>query len=1489
MPSPVGNFSFSPIRCLGQPVQFSDLSQTNGGGTIQNWNWNFGDPLSGTNNTSTLQNPLHSFSDTGTYYLTLVITSTSGCSHTRHDSIHINPLPVANFSSDTACEGGITQFTDMSIPNGGTIISYSWTFGDGGSSPSQSPQHTYLTYGTYLVTLMVTNSNGCIHSVSKTVFVNPKPVAEFSYSPSSCVGTAVSFTNQSFVPAGFSSSINKWEWNFGDGSIPVIVNFPANPNVTHTFQGTATSHIVRLTVTTTKGCISYIEKTVNSVPAPISNFSFSSVLCSNQPVQFTDLSQTNGGGSIQSWAWNFGDPPSGGNNTATIQNPIHQFTTNLTYNVTLVVTNGNGCINTVVKTVQVNARPIANFSADTVCLGSVSTFTDISSSTSGTITSRYWEFGDGTYSTTANPTHLYATSGNFNVKLTVTNSSGCQRDTIKPILVLGTPVSSFSYSSPNCAGDSIQFNDLSSTPHGTIQQWIWDFGDGTPLVTIDFPANQNVKHKFANGGNYNVKLTIKTTDNCEAQKITLVQVGFKPLANFSFGSSGCALIPFQFNDLSQTNGGPSITQWLWDFDDLASGTNNTSTTQNPTHAFTAGGTFTVRLTITNANGCTSKDSADVTINDAPVAIFSNDTACLGSETLFTDESTTGSGTIITWNWNFGDPGSGSNNTSTLQNPTHVFSIQGVFNVTLSVTNSHQCVKDTSIQITVNPKPIAMFEYSAACVLSETQFTDMSTAPGSSIETWLWDFGDGTPTSNEKNPVHIFTTAGTFQVKLTVKNLDNCYDSVIMPVISRPTPIGNYTYTSYFCPQGKVDFQDLSTATGSSIFERLWIFEPGYTSNIQNPSHTFGVTDTTYAVTLIVTDIFGCKDTIIDSVYVKPGFSFTFSNDTVCFGSPTHFNPINKAAGDTLYSVLWNFGDPGANNTSTLYRPSHTFSHPGVFIVKMRAYNSDNCVDSVFREVKVNAPPQPLFSYISTPCDSTVHFTDSTQIIGDGPIASWEWIWGDGTSTTINSPGPGDTSHLYVNAGIYPVTLVMTTVHGCTDSITKSVQRYPCIKAGFTYSDTLCARYKVAFYDNSLPTTRINQWKWIWDDGTDTTYTTHGSPVYHTFADTGSYHVSLEIQALVNGTTIIDNLISTVKVLPTPITHFSNVPVCLNQITLFRDTSKTFGENVTRWHWSFSGLPSDTSALMNPQHLYDTAGIYNVKLIVNNRFGCKDSLTKPTRVYGLPVAHYTNTLACTGDPTFFTDNSIKSDTNLRSWRWFFGDPTTNRDTSNLMNPHYRYPTTGDFSVRMIVKDYYGCRDTVDSTVRVNVTPLASFTLVNEFNGKQGQVKLNNFSTGAESYFWDFGNGKNSTEENPVATFTEDDTYTIKLVSENEFGCSDTTMYEYKLLFKGLYVPNAFAPTSTNLGVRLFQPVGTNLKQYHVAVFDIWGHMVWESTKLDDKGVPTEGWDGTFEGQLMPQGNYMWKITALFVDDSPWNGSELGVSGTGKTMGSVSLIR
>ncbi len=436
IPRPVANFAYSLVTCAGQPVQFTDLSMTNYG-YIQSWHWNFGDPTSGINNTSALLNPSHTFSASGTYSISLTVTGNTGCANTIIKTIVINILPVANFAYSGTCEGDLIQFTDLSIANAAAIVSYTWDFGDGGTSSLSSPMHIYANYGIYNVTLTVVNSNGCTHSVAKPVMVNAKPVAFFSFPATNCIGSPVPFTDLSYIPSGFSGYIIQWVWEFGDGTYPVMINFPGNPNVTHTFMGSATAHVVRLTVTTSNGCATFVDKIVNGGPAPVASFSQSGVTCEQQPLQFIDFSQTSGGGAIVAWNWDFGNPMSGINNSSNQQNPVHAFTNEGTFTVTLIVANNSGCQDTISKDISVNPGPIANFTADTVHIGSLTTFTDLSFSP-GSIVIWHWDFGDGLTSSLSNPVHLYGASGVFPVTLTVTNNNGCFKDTMKPVVVSDT-------------------------------------------------------------------------------------------------------------------------------------------------------------------------------------------------------------------------------------------------------------------------------------------------------------------------------------------------------------------------------------------------------------------------------------------------------------------------------------------------------------------------------------------------------------------------------------------------------------------------------------------------------------------------------------------------------------------------------------------------------------------------------------------------------------------------------------------------------------------------------------------------------------------------------------------------------------------------------------------------------------------------------------------------------------------------------------------
>ena len=211
--------------------------------------------------------------------------------------------------------------------------------------------------------------------------------------------------------------------------------------------------------------------------------------------------------------------------------------------------------------------------------------------------------------------------------------------------------------------------------------------------------------------------------------------------------------------------------------------------------------------------------------------------------------------------------------------------------------------------------------------------------------------------------------------------------------------------------------------------------------------------------------------------------------------------------------------------------------------------------------------------------------------------------------------------------------------------------------------------------------------------------------------------------------------------------------------------------------------------------------------------------------------------------------------------------------------------------LTVADTNGCIDTIVKQVNVASAPTSLFSYTDNVDNIQGKVEFTNGSTGAKTYFWDFGNGETAYDKSPTEIYTEDGDYQVLLVSVSDEGCHDTASIVYKMLFKGLYVPNAFAPGGTMLATKFWLPVGVNLASYHAQIFNRLGMMLWESTQLDEKGTPTESWDGTYKDKPCQQGVYVWKITAIFRDGTIWDNTDIG-NHTGipeVKQGSVSLIR
>ncbi len=494
---PVTDFTFDTV-CDGDQTCFIDLTTVQGS-NITAWQWVFGDG-SPVNNQS---NPCHTYANAGTFTVTVITTSAQGCTGTATHTVTVNDNPVANFAVNNVCQVDAAQFTDLSTIGTGVITGWQWDFGDGSpNSTQQNPSHNYappLPAGTYTVQLIAFAGTGCSDTITDDVVIHPMPTANFNFT-NVCDQLQMPFTDNSNVATG---AIINWNWNFGDGSPN-----GTNQNENHTYPN-AQSWNVQLIVTTDSGCTDTISKTVDVYPNPVVDFSPTSV-CEGTPSQFMDQT-TVPGGNAQTWIWDFGDnsQPQAG------QNPTHTYPQWGAYTTKLIVSTNNGCVDSVLKPVNVNAVPVSEFVADVLdgCEPVCPNFTNQATIANGNIVSYVWDFGDGNGSTQTDPSHCYPNSGTtvltYDVTLTVTSDSGCVHAITKPayISVYPYPVADFNPDPDivKISNPEINFNNYSV---GNAQN-SWDFGDGVGTSTGVSPS-----YTYQDTGNFIVWLYIENQWGC---------------------------------------------------------------------------------------------------------------------------------------------------------------------------------------------------------------------------------------------------------------------------------------------------------------------------------------------------------------------------------------------------------------------------------------------------------------------------------------------------------------------------------------------------------------------------------------------------------------------------------------------------------------------------------------------------------------------------------------------------------------------------------------------------------------------------------------------------------------------------------------------------------------------------------------------------------------------------------------------------------------
>jgi PKD repeat protein/uncharacterized protein YjdB len=1192
--------SFTADDTAGCAPLIVHFTNTSSGATSYSWDLGNGTPPV----TSTDASGSYPFA--GTYTVTLTAKA-GGTSTTYSMIIRAYGPPTVNFSAipTSVCPGAPITFTNSTVANAWGPVSYTWNFGDGGSSTGTSPIYSYALPGTYNVSLFATNAPGCISSMSKTSYIH-------IFTPAS-VGFSTPTTTYCKKPATitFSNSTTgtptlAYQWEFGDGG----TSGATAP--THTYSASG-SYNVTLVVTDGNTCKdSLVQPAYINVGSLAAAFTSTSPSCLNIPINFTNTSS----GHISS-KWSFGD---GG--TSTNENPVYSYSVAGTYSVKLVVFDGT-CYDSIIHVVTILALPVGGFTSIPVepCPPPVNVTFNATVPGGTTVA---WLFGDGTTGTGPSFVKNYPTSVIDFVDMILTNSSGC-KDTMQKIDTIYNLFINPSVDFANgCVPLKVNFSmyaysvvyntftsnyDFFTYPYA-IASYTWNFGDGSPTSGGPTPM-----HVYTSTGVFTATVTITTVNGCTGSSTLNVSVGKPPVASIISRPRRVCSDRNTFDSSTSTG---FITEYDWSYGDGSPGAHSVATT----HAYTAPGIYNVSLMVYDY-GCPSVLPGTLTDTvDSPNANINYNFACIPDNEIDFRDYSLGDDSHL---WQFGD-----GTTSTINNPVHDYPSLSAYNVTLTTYNIRSGCRDTTTLYLNLGRPVVDFYATRLQVCRDAMDSVVSlvTGFGLPVGKYRWyDNGVVFDSSHDKL-IHTYHTLGLHTITLIVTDVHGCYDTGVHSnyvLVAKPVDTFDFTPTSG-CGPLPVTFTDRSTdVAGATIINYAWTFGDGATALLLSPgvAHTYTAAGA-YAIREIVTDNIGCKDTLTShtklNVY-KPTAVFTATSTSVCRDNGVHFN--NTSTG--IVGSFWVFGD---GDTSSATSPVHAYTAAGTYTVKLVVYDSHGCTDTLTRPSYITVNPGPTASFYMSDSFAVcpplnVHFTNTSS----GGSTNF-WNFGDSHTLFATSP-----SEAYLAAGLYTVTLVVTGPTGCTDTATGHVTIFGYAGA-FSYAPKSgCSPLYVHF---SAVLSTAASIVWDFGDGITSGVTTLDT-ISHIYASPGAYVPKLILKDTSSGCTSFSIGADTIKV-DTLIPGFkiSPNPVCVNGSVSFHDSTYSYFSPTKTWLWNFGG--GFTSTLSSPTHTFTASGTFPVTLQVTDTNGCTGTITKSVNVNPLPPPITGLFSICKGITSALTDGS-----------------------------------------------------------------------------------------------------------------------------------------------------------------------------------------------------------------------------------------------------------
>lgn len=1510
------NAGFTSSKADGcSPLIVTFTSNEQGNGFTHSWD--FGNGAGWVNNAP--KNPSATYTATGVYTVKHKITGSNGSNtETKTNYVEVYAKPIVSFSGTplSGCPPLNVKFTNTSTAGTPGAMTHTWVLGTGATPNTSSTKDPSVIYnsGPNNVTLQVTNSNGCVSSVTKNQYVNVLaiPLVNFKADTTDYCGVPVGKT--SFTPLISGSAPGPfsylWEFDFGGTGNPSSTA----PAPTYKYTGPApATYNVRLTVNSSNGCSNRgLKNSYIRLHDPKASFTGPSNVCLNVEEKFTNTGLTAGA----TYKWDFGD----NSPTTATTDGYHTYTTPGTYTVTLTVSIG-GCTSTATKQVVVRPKPNPEIvvKPDSLCPAPQM----VTLSTNPAMATYKWFIETPTIvqSTLPSPTQVFIQDGFYKVTLQAIDQYGCKDTVVKdsavriyPLIVEikdanGNRAFNPTYSDSGCIPYKVNFRSsvltLTATgnepyPYG-VKSYFWNFDDGSTSTAA------NPSHTYTQKGNYKVYLVVTTNNGCIQSDTIFVKAGNKPVSDFE--AQPRVICPKENVIFKVLSTGDTPLIYKWTFGDGSPPRTSLDTIENKIYQCTD--SFNVTLE-TSSNGCIDMKTKNAYIVVlAPCAQFYNEADCDNRLKIRFFNTSIGDSSR---KWFFGDGG-----TSTIDDPIHTYATAGTYTIMLTVQNPTTGCSDTVTRdIVVGDNPVDFnTNKTQLCTYDTVRFHSFYTVYPDIIGQLFTYYINGVIVHNNPLPdfSYVFTTPGLYTVKLIAIDNENCPDTVIKTnyiTVGRPKA-GFTSDTTFTCNPGPITFTDTSTAgPGTTLSWRYWNFGT-------SPTDVLTTTNTTivrnynivgdFDVYLLVSDNLGCRDSVLIPQYIhslKPIADYTVKNP-VCVGDTVEFGNIATNAVD----FNWTFGDGNTSTTpGTVY---HTYTTRSNFQSQLIVKDSLGCADTLAKPITTSQPIADFnISNATSPCPPLItEFDGSISTRAKGYI--WDFDDGAGLGYKIKS------TVVYNNIRSYNIKLIVNDTLGCKDSITKSVQVLG-YDGAFEYTPIEgCSPLTVDFtskLSGSVPTI-------VWDFGDGNTLLGSSSQpkVTYTYNTPGKYLPKMVLSDNAGCNTSSDGLDTII--VDDVTADFETGPACQYSTVEFINKSTSIDGQLTQQTWTFED--GSFSALKNPKRNYGPPGTYTISLVTSNSRGCIDSIEKDI-VINVPIE------VNAGDDTIIclTDSTMLTPSGGVSYTW---SPGATLSCTNCANP-FAFPTVKTVYT-VISTDINGCHDTADATIdikthvesivgdgdeicegettnlsvsgartylwlpsdRVNdatspapeVSPIATTNyLVIAYEGScipdsnnvevivrpkptvsvRGEQQIVAGSsadllasgTNIVRFLWEPSNTLSCDDcADPVASPFKTTIYTVKVFTKYE--CVDSAKAKISVLCdkSQLYVPNTFTPNGDGMNdVFMVRGTGINtLKSFKV--FNRWGEVMFERENVDvnDK---TNGWDGNYNGVQLPPDVYVYMVEA-----------------------------